>query len=79
MPNEILKLIADNPRLIEALKTTLLKQFELEANTDGMDDLQLGQMMRARLIGRQKIEDAFKEIAKFKSFETVKKAENPAY
>jgi hypothetical protein len=78
MRNEILNLVANNQALADALKEVLLRQFELETNTDGSDDLKLGQMVRARLVGKEKVEAAFKEIATYKHTKETKATENPA-
>ena len=66
---QILKLLADNPSLLETLKEFLEAKFDLETHRsdDTISDIQLGQMARARLVGLQKIEEAFKEIARMKS------------
>ncbi len=65
---DILRSIADNQPLFEALKKLLKQQFEQTPRTDdAISDAQLGQMYRARLIGLEKIDQAFREIAVYKS------------
>lgn len=80
MPNEVLKIIADNPSLTEALKEVLLKQFEMDPSEvhEDITNENLGAMLRARLTGIDSVAKAFKEIAKFKSFEKSRQFENPA-
>lgn len=67
---ELLKTVANNQALLEALKSHLLKQFEapttfkdLPASTS--DEL-LGQFLRARIAGINAVEDAFREISQLK-------------
>lgn len=64
---ELFRGLADNPSLMEALRTLLEAQFSTDTlNRDHSDEV-LGQMVRARLVGLQAVEDALKEIAKYKS------------
>ncbi len=67
---EILKIIADNQNLSEALKKVLLAQFEpsRELNLGHTDEV-LGQFTRANLVGKRAVEEAFKEINKYKTVE----------
>lgn len=76
--NEILKVIADNPALLQAVKETILKQFNLEVVTDDMTDEQIGQITRARTKGIQKVETAFSEIARYKTLSDKPPGGNPA-
>lgn len=65
---DVLAAFADNQSLVEEVKKVLRRQFtEDDARTDAISDELLGQMYRARLVGLQKIDDAFAEIAKHKS------------
>jgi len=63
----ILRLIADNQALFDAVKALLLKRFDSIPYAEGADDILLGQITRARHVGRQEVEAAFKEIASHKS------------
>lgn len=67
--NPILQIVADNQALFDALKNTIIDEFEIgETVLDSdHDDVKLGQMFRARLIGVRRVEDAFKRIARLKS------------
>lgn len=66
--DSLLKIVADNPALTDVLRNHLESHFlQDDARTDAISDEQLGQMYRARLVGLQKIDAAFKEIASYKS------------
>lgn len=70
MPNkELLAIIADNENLLEVLKQLLLDEFEVETpQADlGVEDVVLGQILRARLVGKKKIDDAFRKILTYKT------------
>ncbi len=69
---EILKTLADNPALFEAVKSVLLKQFTTsEGEVEAFTDEQLGQRVRARIVGTQAVENAFKEIKSYKTPEPI--------
>jgi hypothetical protein len=72
MDRPILKVVADNQALTEALKEVLLEEFLNEdgRTDDALSDAQLGQMFRARLVGIQKVESVFKKIARYRSRDT---------
>lgn len=57
--------------MFEALKDALLEEFMIEDNRtdDALSDEQLGRVFRARITGMQKIESAFKKIARYRSRE----------
>ncbi len=75
--SELLKSIADNPALTEALKELFLKQFEDQGNTNLTDEA-LGQVTRARLDGIKKVNQAFKEIETLKTVKETPEKDNPA-
>lgn len=77
---EILKVVADNPALFEILKKVILDEFEAEAQQAdlGVTDEVLGQIFRARLVGKNKVENAFKKIYTYRSIETVEEKRNEA-
>lgn len=83
MPNnEILSLIANNPTLSQALKDLLLKQFDAPKNwaldlPETTSNELLGEFLRARIAGSNAVEDAFKEISKFKTPEPRIEKVNP--
>lgn len=78
---EVLKGIANNPDLLEAVKQTVLNQFKEVPTlyTESATDEQLGQITRARLVGIQKVEAAFHAIASLKTLPQTMDSENPAY
>lgn len=72
--------IADNKELFEAVKATVLEQFAEVPYAEGASDELLGQITRARLVGRQKVEAAFRDIAACASNKEMSpKKENPVY
>jgi len=76
---EILKIIADNQKLQEAVRTVLMKQFmDTSSASDTLTDEQLGQFLRARIVGVKAVEDAFKEIERYKTVEQKNNLINPA-
>jgi len=81
MNNEILKVIADNSTLFDAVKSALLEEFE--KTTSGVpvttEDAVLGQILRAKMTGIAVVEKTFREIERYKSFsEKPKLTVNPA-
>lgn len=81
MPPSILSVIADNQALLDAVKAEILKQFDLPSDFLGADtvsDNQLGQFLRARLSGVKAVENAFREIARYKTKDTGHSSRNPA-
>ncbi len=69
----LLQILADNPNLLAELREVLEKSFLSDSprTDDQITDAQLGQMYRARIVGLQKIDDAFREIAKHKTPEPM--------
>lgn len=80
MDKEILKGIADNPALFEAVRTYLLSKFDFEADMDinTTSNEQLGQIIRAKLQGAATVELAFREIARMRSTKDNPSHQNPA-
>ena len=80
MDKSILKIIADNPSLTEVLKKHILDEFEIEApQADlGVTDEVLGQIFRARLVGKNKVESAFKKVMTYKTIEVEEGKRNLA-
>ena len=75
----ILRLVADNPQLFDVLKQTLLDQFEVTGVVTDTDTNEiLGQQLRSYLEGRQKVEQAFRQIATYKTSNTGSETKNPA-
>jgi len=76
---EILKVLADNPALTEAVKEVIAGYFSVDNLESGESDITLGQMVRARLVGLKAVNDAFREIEQYKSTKPTPKKDNPAY
>ena len=67
----VLKSVADNKSIFDALKEKILEKFEhSEIKLDGVDNNLLGQIYRARLEGSRLVEEAFRDIARLKTSET---------
>ncbi len=64
---ELLKIVADNPSLSDALRRLLEEKFSTDKLKAEVADEILGQMVRARLVGLAAIEEAFKEIEKYRT------------
>ena len=79
MTDNVLKTLADNPVLTEAVKQVILKYFSNDKLTSDLADIELGQMVRARLVGLQAVNDAFAEIAWHKSTPKQEAKDNPAF
>lgn len=75
---EVLKVIADNPLLLQAVRELLEKQFSEEVAFDSLSDEHIGQITRARVNGLKKIAAAFKEIEAYKSVPDRPQSPNPA-
>jgi succinylarginine dihydrolase len=67
----LLKIVADNPNLLQTLKEHILEEFEVEVPQSdlGVTDEVLGQIFRARLVGKNKIDNAFKKVLNYKTVE----------
>lgn len=78
----ILKAIADNPALSEALQTLFLKHFSISAGQKeiplGITDENLGQFFRARITGMDVVNKVFAEIARYKTGAEPEKKINEA-
>lgn len=65
----ILKIIADNPSLAQALKEVIFAELGVQPNTQEMSNEQLGAIIRAQTEGRGAVENALKKIARLKTTE----------
>lgn len=79
--NPILKIIADNQELSDALKKLLEDQFALDdfstSYTNYTNEI-LGSQVRACLVAREGIKNAFTKIAQYKSVPDKPEIKNPA-
>jgi hypothetical protein len=80
MNNEsnILKTIADNPALSDALKKLLEDQFSLEDFMTNYTNEILGSQVRACLVAREGIRNAFIKISTYKTVQPKPDTRNPA-
>lgn len=75
----ILSILADNPALTDAVKAVLVKQFSTEpVCTPDVTDMVLGQFLRAKMSGMKAIDEAFKEIARYRTTPDKPERQNPA-
>lgn len=76
---DTLKIIADNPKLLEALTELFDKHIEDHGKVDdSLSDERLGQIYRARLVTKQVVADAMRTILMYRTKDETKKAVNPA-
>lgn len=76
---EILKQLADNPSLLEAVKAAILEHFEFDYTfRPEVTNENLGEVVRAISYARQELEKAFQEIAALKSTKDTPEPPNPA-
>jgi hypothetical protein len=73
----ILRALADNPALMEAVRETIESEFKTESIDLNMDNEMLGQITRSKIDGLQKIDSAFKKIAQSKSVPDAPEKKNP--
>ena len=81
MEASILTTLADNPALLEAVKKAVLEEFSLDEGYNFRSDISddtIGQITRAILSGRQRVERAFVEIKKYKTMPKQPETKNPA-
>ena len=62
-----LKLIADNQGLFDAVKQVIMKKFTVDDLTLDTSNESIGEEVRAVLVGRKKVEEAFVEISTHKT------------
>ena len=77
---DILATFADNKTLVDEVRKVIEKHFtESGLRTEAVSDELLGQQYRARLVGMQKVEAAFDEIATHRTRkEILRRQVNPA-
>lgn len=80
MDKQLLSIVADNPSLFDTLKKHILDEYEIDAPQGDLTatDEVLGQILRARLVGKSKVESAFKKIMNYKSVESEREVKNQA-
>ena len=78
MENNILKIIADNPALYEAVWRLVESKFQQNKIKGQMSNEMLGQIVRARIDGLGLVAEAFREIEKYKTLPKQPEIKNPA-
>lgn len=78
MRKELLKIVADNPALLEELKTLFESKFTVDVSSDTLTDEHLGQVIRARVTGLNKLKLAFTEIEQCATVKAKPERSNPA-
>lgn len=68
MVDPTLKVIADNPVLFDALLKYLIGEFDDMGNIKVSDSNEmLGQILKARLVGKEVLRESFKKISQLKT------------
>lgn len=75
---DILRGIADNPALLQAVLDLIHEKFSMDQISTNMDNQKIGEVVRANIEGRAKVDAAFKELAQYRSPTIVAKQGNPA-
>jgi hypothetical protein len=82
MENSILKVIADNPALLQAVKETILAEFDVSTisllKMERLSNNAIGELARAQMAGVKAVEDAFLKIEKHKTIPAGQEKLNPA-
>jgi len=75
---DILSGFANNEPLISAVRKILEEQFNASKLELNLSNEQLGERARARIDGMRRVEEAFRQIARYKTFKPKKEGVNPA-
>ena len=75
---QILKSVADNQLLLTTLREIIEDKFSIDDVNTNMTDDNLGMLVRARLTGLKAIDEAFKEIERYKTVKVSEPQPNPA-
>lgn len=75
---DILKLIANNQMLFDVVQKIILSHFSLDKVSTSMTNENMGAVVRAKIEGVKKVEEAFVEIAKYKLVTPKVGMKNPA-
>ena len=78
MDKKIFQPLADNPLLLSELRKAFTKEFENMEVTEEMSDEEIGEHVRAKLVGLRKIDGVFVEIESCASKNVGKVEEMPA-
>lgn len=75
---EILKIVADNRELFNALKDGLEAEFSLDKIDTNMRNELIGEVMRSRIKGMEKVEKFFKKVELLRTLSDKPAGQNPA-
>ena len=76
---DILKIIADNPELLSAVKEVLKDEFDTPmAEVSQLNDKSLGERVRARMFGLTALDRGFQKILLNKTPQKPSESKNPA-
>ena len=75
---ELLKIIADNPSLLNEVRKVIEKEFNFPIELKDKSNELLGQITRAKIMGLWAIDAAFREIEKYKTIKDEPEKINPA-
>lgn len=73
----ILKTIADNPALMEELRSMFLAEFESQPIEVGFSNERLGELVKARLMGKNAVDSVFNKILEYKTLPEKVEAKHP--
>ena len=76
--DNVLSIVANNKALFDALKDVMKKQFDLDQIALEQSNEEMGQVVRARLVGLIKVEQGFRAIEQFKTEKESRVEPNPA-
>ncbi len=68
--NDFLRAFVDNKEIFEAVKAEVLKEFDLfDVDVDVFlnNNLQLGEVVRARVQGKELVKDAFRKMESYRT------------
>jgi hypothetical protein len=73
----ILKGIADNPALIDELKKLFMEEFESDPIEVDFSNERLGELVKARLMGKRAVEAVFSKIMENKTLQPKMEGKHP--
>lgn len=77
MNKDLITALANNQALLDSLKEVLYSHFKEDEISTDMTNENIGQVTRARVDGRKRLDAAFQEIERHKSFAEKPPTQNP--